>query len=137
MISITPTLQLDPSDITWQAVRAQGSGGQNVNKVATAVHLRFDIGASALPEPVKQRLLRLSDRRITKEGVVVIKAQDHRSQVQNREEAVERLTALIRRAAIPPRKRKPSRPSRAARAKRVDTKVRRGRVKALRGKIRH
>jgi ribosome-associated protein len=135
MISITPAIQLDADEITWHAVRAQGSGGQNVNKVATAVHLRFDIRASSLPAEVKERLLRLSDRRITKEGVVVIKSQDHRSQTQNREEALERLAVLVRRATLRPRKRKATRPSHSAKRRRVDAKTRRGRVKALRGKV--
>lgn len=135
MIPITATIQLDADEVTWHAVRAQGSGGQNVNKVATAVHLRFDIRVSSLPDEVKERLLRLSDRRITKEGVVVIKSQDHRSQTQNREEALERLAELIRRATLRPRKRKATRPSHSAKRKRVDAKTRRGRVKALRGKV--
>jgi ribosome-associated protein len=135
MIVITNTIQIDPAEVTWHAVRAQGSGGQNVNKVATAVHLRFDIRASSLPEAVKARLLRLSDRRITKEGIVVIKAQDHRSQGRNREEALERLAGLIRQATIVPRKRKPTRPGKAARRRRLDAKIRRGRIKTLRGKV--
>jgi ribosome-associated protein len=135
MIPITAAIQLDPAEVTWHAVRAQGSGGQNVNKVATAVHLRFDIRASSLPEAVKARLLRLSDRRITKEGIVVIKAQDHRSQGRNREEALERLAGLIRQATMRLRKRKPTRPGKAARRRRLDAKIRRGRIKALRGKV--
>ncbi|MEJ2640326.1 MAG: alternative ribosome rescue aminoacyl-tRNA hydrolase ArfB [Desulfosarcinaceae bacterium] len=135
MLTITSSLKLDPAEITWHAVRSQGSGGQNVNKVATAVHLRFDIRASSLPEKVKGRLLHLSDRRITKEGIVVIKAQDHRSQAQNREEALTRLVALVRQAAIRPRKRKATRPSRAAKQRRLEAKLHRGRTKALRGKV--
>jgi ribosome-associated protein len=135
MIPITAAIQLDPAEVTWHAVRAQGSGGQNVNKVATAVHLRFDIRASSLPEAVKARLLRLSDRRITKEGIVVIKAQDHRSQGRNREEALERLAGLIRQATVRPRKCKPTCPGKAARRRRLDAKIRRGRIKALRGKV--
>lgn len=136
MSSISASIQIDPAEITWHAVRSQGSGGQNVNKVATAVHLRFDIRASSLPHEVKARLLRLSDRRITKEGVVVIKSQDHRSQIQNREVALERLAELVRRATLRPRKRKATRPSRAAKRKRMDAKTRRGRTKSLRGKVR-
>lgn len=135
MITITSSIQLDPAEITWHAVRSQGSGGQNVNKVATAVHLRFDIRASSLPDDLKVRLLRHSDKRITKEGVVVIKAQDHRSQAQNREEALTRLVALVRRAAIRPRKRKQTRPSRAAKQRRLEAKLRRGRTKALRKRV--
>jgi ribosome-associated protein len=135
MLTITTTIQLDPAEIAWHAVRSQGSGGQNVNKVATAVHLRFDIRASSLPDDLKARLLRLSDKRITKEGVVVIKAQDHRSQAQNREEALTRLMALVRRAAIRPRKRRATRPGRAAKQRRLETKLRRGRIKALRRKV--
>jgi ribosome-associated protein len=137
MMSITATIQLDPAEVTWQAVRARGSGGQNVNKVATAVHLRFDIRASSLPDAVKARLLRLSDRRVTKEGIVVIKAQDHRSQGRNREAALARLAGLIRRASLSPRKRKATRPGRAARRRRLDAKTRRGRIKALRGRVPH
>jgi ribosome-associated protein len=137
MMSITATIQLDPAEVTWQAVRARGSGGQNVNKVATAVHLRFDIRASSLPDAVKARLLRLSDRRVTKEGIVVIKAQDHRSQGRNREAALARLAGLIRRASLSPRKRKATRPGWAARRRRLDAKTRRGRIKALRGRVPH
>jgi ribosome-associated protein len=135
MIPITTTLRLAPAEICWHAVRSQGSGGQNVNKLATAVHLRFDIRASSLPDEIKARLLRLSDRRITKEGVLVIKAQDHRSQAQNREAALTRLVSLLRQAAIRPRKRRATRPSRAAKQRRLDAKLRRGRTKALRGKV--
>ena len=117
-------------------MRAQGAGGQNVNKTSSAVHLRFDIRASSLPDMVKQRLLAQSDQRITDEGVVVIKAQQHRSLEQNREAALARLQSLIDAAATVPRIRRPTRPKRSAIRKRVDGKTRRGAVKRLRGSIR-
>lgn len=118
------------------AVRAQGAGGQNVNKVSNAVHLRFDVRASSLPEEVKERLLRLGDQRVTRTGVVVIKAQRHRSLEMNRAEAIERLHALVDAAAFVPKKRKPTRPTRASRARRREGKERRSQVKALRAKVR-
>ncbi len=135
MLQITDQLSIAPEEIHWQAVRAQGAGGQNVNKVSSAVHLRFDIHASSLPEPVKQRLLNLSDKRITKDGVVVIKAQQHRRQEHNYEDAVERLIALIREGTKIPKARRPTRPSRSSVRKRLDKKTRHSRLKSDRGKV--
>jgi ribosome-associated protein len=116
-------------------VRASGAGGQNVNKVSSAVHLRFDIAASSLPEAVKARLLALTDQRITRDGVVVIKAQQHRSQEMNREAALRRLNQLVQSVAAPPRARRPTRPTRAAKRKRLEGKLRRGHIKALRRRV--
>lgn len=135
MLRISGRLAIPAREIEISAIRAQGAGGQNVNKVSSAIHLRFDIDASSIPEAYKERLLRLSDQRITKEGVVVIKAQQHRSQEKNKEEALRRLQELIESIAVSPKKRKPTRPTRSSQRKRLDSKTRRGAVKLARARV--
>jgi ribosome-associated protein len=134
-MSTAPRYTIPENEVTLTAIRAQGAGGQNVNKVSSAIHLQFDIMASSLPEAVKERMMGLRDHRITRDGIVVIKAQVHRAQEQNRIDALERLYELLARASVIPRVRRPTKPTHGSRIRRLDGKSRRGQIKALRTRI--
>ncbi|BAP12912.1 MAG: class I peptide chain release factor [Alcanivorax borkumensis] len=135
MLQVSRDLQIPDNEIDLQAIRAQGSGGQNVNKVASAIHLRFDIRASSLPDRYKERLLALSDQRITSDGVVVIKAQQFRTQEMNKENALARLAQLIKSVTVEQKPRKATRPTLGSKRRRLDSKTKHGKTKSLRGKV--
>lgn len=135
MLKISEQISIPSSEIDFKAIRSTGAGGQNVNKVASAIHLRFNVRASSLPDRYKYKLLKLNDSRITTDGIIVIKAQQFRTQQQNREDALKRLRDLIKSVLIPKKKRIATKPSKKARRKRLDNKAKRGQLKALRKKV--
>ena len=134
-LKISNTVTLDENELEITAIRAQGSGGQKVNKVSAAIHLRFDISSSSLPELYKEKLLSLKDKRITKDGIIVIKSQQHRSQEQNRDEALERLVELIKSVTVSQKKRVPTKPTKGSVNRRLDSKKKHSSKKRLRGKV--